>query len=555
VADALTLLAYIAAALLLWANHRRRERRDVSLLVVIVFGLGLVQASSTRLPLLLHHAMLAGLGVAILWAAVRQKSQHAKEPDKPALPPKIDSTQSNPEESNTLIDAGPSLPPANVEETHTRQDGEKVAVLASRVPLRDVSGAVVGVLGVYQDVTDRKRLEEQLRQAQKMEAIGRLAGGIAHDFNNLLTIIVGNTHLLRELPPGAVDAPQLIDDIHDAADRAAALTRQLLTFSRRHPSRPEVVDLSEIVGGLAGLLRRLLGERISVRTQLASDPIRVRADRGQLEQVVMNLAVNARDAMPGGGTLTIMTSSVTTPAGPGSLVTRIARLTMSDSGVGMTDEVKARIFEPFFTTKDPSKGTGLGLATVYGIVEQAGGHIEVESAPGAGTTFRIGLPWCESLPRPSAILQQRNPLRGTSGQGRRVLLAEDEEGIRKLSRFTLEGQGYFVMEAEDAETAFGMISPDQPIDLLVTDLIMPGMDGRELATRVRGIHADIGVVFISGYVPDAHRLDGIPGALFLPKPFNPGDLVRMAERAVRRSLAAKETMSGPAGEKTYAGEA
>ncbi|HEV3437391.1 MAG TPA: ATP-binding protein, partial [Gemmata sp.] len=415
-----------------------------------------------------------------------------------------------------------------------------------RVPLHDATGEVVGVLGVYQDVTERKRLEEQLRQAQKMEAIGRLAGGIAHDFNNLLTIIFGNAHLLRQLPSGTPDIPQLIDDIHDAADRAAALTRQLLTFSRRQPSRPEVIDLSEVVASLAGLLRRLLGERISVRTQVAPDPVRVRADRGQLEQVVMNLAVNARDAMPGGGTLSISTSSVTAPCGLGNASTRFVRLTISDTGVGMSDEVKARIFEPFFTTKEPGKGTGLGLATVYGIVEQAGGHIEVESAPGAGTTFRIGLPWCDSLPRPSTIIAARNSgMGGTAGQGKSVLLAEDEDGIRKLARFALEAHGYTVVEAEDAETAIPLVTPDRPIDLLITDLIMPGMDGRELASRVRGIFPEVGVVFISGYVPDAHRLEGLPGALFLPKPFNPSDLVKIAARAIRRTISAQETLVGP----------
>jgi two-component system cell cycle sensor histidine kinase/response regulator CckA len=211
----------------------------------------------------------------------------------------------------------------------------------------------------------------------------------------------------------------------------------------------------------------------------------------------------------------------------------------------MTDEVKARIFEPFFTTKEPGKGTGLGLATVYGIVEQAGGHIEVESSPGSGTTFRIGLPWCDMLPRPSALLSIRGAsLVGASGHGKAVLLAEDEDGIRKLARYTLEAEGFTVVEAEDAESAVTLLESDRPIDLLITDLVMPGMDGRELASRVRGIHPEVGVVFISGYVPDAHRLEGIPGALFLPKPFNPGDLVKVAARAIRRTASAKETLIG-----------
>jgi two-component system, cell cycle sensor histidine kinase and response regulator CckA len=292
-----------------------------------------------------------------------------------------------PEEAETsrasdrhVVESGDPL--LNCEETHTLPGGAKAVFLTSRVPMRDSDGAVIGVLGVYQDVTERKRLEAQLRQSQKMEAIGRLAGGIAHDFNNLLTIISGNVHLIQHLPPGDPEFPQLIDDVRDAADRAAALTRQLLMFSRKQPSRPVALDLNDIVTGLASMLKRLIGERITVRTHLAPSAIRVKADRGQIEQVLMNLAINAKDAMPDGGLLTISTAEVT---GQG----RFARLTIADTGCGMTDEVKRHLFEPFFTTKDVGKGTGLGLATVYGIVEQAGGAIEVESAPGAGTTFSI----------------------------------------------------------------------------------------------------------------------------------------------------------------------
>jgi two-component system cell cycle sensor histidine kinase/response regulator CckA len=432
-----------------------------------------------------------------------------------------------------------AAPLLHVEETLVRADGTRATVLTSRVPLRDASGTVVGVVGVYQDLTERKRLEEQLRHAQKMEAVGRLAGGIAHDFNNLLTIILGNTHLLRQAPPSGPDCPQLVDDIHGAADRAAALTRQLLTFSRRQPSCPEVIDLNEVVSTLAGLLRRLLGECVTTRTQLAPTPVHVRADRGQIEQVVMNLAINAKDAMPGGGTLTIGTAAITTaPHGPGGTATRFARLTLTDTGVGMTDEVKAHIFEPFFTTKEVGKGTGLGLATVYGIVEAAGGHIEVESAPGAGTTFRIGLPWCDAQPSPSAVRVMRNAVRGAAvGRGRSVLLVEDEDGIRKLARFTLEGQGYEVIEADGGEAALELLTPGRRIDLLVTDLIMPGMDGRELAARLRAARPDAGVVFMSGYVPESLRLDGVPDALFLAKPFTPAELVKLADLAVGRSPA------------------
>jgi two-component system cell cycle sensor histidine kinase/response regulator CckA len=426
-----------------------------------------------------------------------------------------------------VLESGEPL--LNCEEPHTLADGTRAVFLTSRVPMRDADGNAVGVLGVYQDVTERKRLEAQLRQSQKMEAVGRLAGGIAHDFNNLLTIISGNTHLIQNLGPGDPEFPQLVDDVRDAADRAAALTRQLLTFSRKQPTRPVVLDLNDIVTGLASMLRRLIGERITVRTQLAPSPIRVRADRGQLEQVLMNLVINSKDAMPDGGTLTIATAEVT---GQG----RFARLTVADTGCGMSDEVKRHLFEPFFTTKEVGKGTGLGLATVYGIVEQAGGTIEVESAPGAGTTFSIRLPWCESLAKSSISLPQLDP-RLRAGSRRSVLLVEDEERLRKLVRFTLEGQGYSVIEAGGGEAAMRLLTPDRPVDLLVTDLVMPGIDGRELATRVRATRPDTAVVFISGYVPDYRRVEGLAGAMFLPKPFTPLDLVKTVEKALRYAKA------------------
>jgi two-component system cell cycle sensor histidine kinase/response regulator CckA len=424
-----------------------------------------------------------------------------------------------------VLETGESL--LNYEESRTLPDGAKAVFLASRVPMRDAAGATVGVLGVYQDVTERKRLESQLRQSQKMEAIGRLAGGVAHDFNNLLTIISGNVHLLHDLPPGDPEYPQLLDDIRDAAERAAALTRQLLTFSRKQPTRPVPLDLNEVVGGLASMLRRLIGERIAVHSRLAALPVRVRADRGQLEQVVMNLAVNAKDAMPDGGTLTIATEE---EVGQG----RLARLTVTDTGCGMTDEVKRHLFEPFFTTKDVGKGTGLGLATVYGIVQQAGGSIDVDSAVGAGTTFTIRLPWCDSPARSSAIVGVSLPAARAASR-RSVLLVEDEDRLRRLVRFTLEGQGYSVTEAAGGEAALRLLTPDRAFDLLVTDLVMPGIDGRELATRVRALRPDVAVVFISGYVPDHRRVEGLPGATFLPKPFTPLDLAKTVERVLRHA--------------------
>ena len=423
-----------------------------------------------------------------------------------------------------------------------RKDGARVWAEWQLVPVAATDGRPMHWVGVIRDVTERRHLEDQLRQSQKMEAVGRLAGGIAHDFNNLLTVIRGNADLLREPVPGLdspIDTTELVDDIRGAADRAAGLVRQLLTFSRRQPARLEVVDLNEVVSGLAGLLRRLLGERVAVRTDTALESVRVRIDRGQLEQVVMNLAVNARDAMPDGGTLTIGTAPVT-DAGPGGALVRLSRLTLSDTGCGMTPAVKARVFEPFFTTKGPGKGTGLGLATVYGIVQHAGGRITVESTPGVGTAFRIDLPWCEANPGPSSGMLPVQGLRSASvaGRGRSVLLVEDEAAVRKLARFTLEGQSYTVSESPDGETALKMLAIIRPPDLLVTDLSMPGMDGRQLAARVRLVCPGVVFVFVSGYAPDSAKLDGVPGAVFLSKPFTPDDLLRAAARAIRRVQAA-----------------
>lgn len=418
--------------------------------------------------------------------------------------------------------------PVRLELPGRRKDGSKVWVEWQVVPVPDTSGRFKHWVAVLRDTTERRRLEDQLRQSSKMEAVGRLAGGIAHDFNNLLTVIGGNTSMILQ---GGFDVPldELVSDIADATDRAAALVRQLLTFSSKQPARPEVVDLNAIVTGLAGLLRRLLGERITVATVLAHEEIRTRIDRGQLEQVIVNLAVNARDAMANGGTLTITTSELRTPAGA------FARLVVSDTGCGMTEKVKARIFEPFFTTKGLDKGTGLGLATVYGIVKHANGRIALDSTPGVGTTFRVDLPWSDAVLSPVSGM---NPipagLRSTSeGKGRSVLLVEDEEAVRRFARVALEGQGYEVEEAIDGESALGMLKRVKRIpDLLVTDLSMPGIGGRELAGHVRTTHPSVGVVFVSGYAPDADRLGGVSGAVFLPKPFSPTELVKAARRAL-----------------------
>ncbi|MDB5312059.1 MAG: Blue-light-activated protein [Gemmataceae bacterium] len=423
-------------------------------------------------------------------------------------------------------------PLLNQEETRTLPGGERRTVLASRVPLRGAGGAT-GVLGVYLDITERKQLEEQYRQAAKMEAVGRLAGGIAHDFNNLLTVIRGNAELLL----AAADSPdgvRMVDEVRMAADRAAGLVRQLLTFSRPQSVRLKVVDLNGVVADLSGILRRLLGA-VTVDVEASPVPVPVLADRGQLEQVVMNLAVNARDAMPGGGRLRLAVAEA--PDGPG----RLARLSVSDTGTGMTDEVRARIFDPFFTTKGPDKGTGLGLAVVHGIVRQAGGAISVASAPGAGTTFHIDLPWADSLPSPSTAMSVRATTRRVpGGQGRTVLLVEDEDGIRALARLTLEGRGFAVTEAPDGVAALDILAAGRTFDLVVTDMTMPGVGGTEVAGRAAQVDPTVRVVYMSGYVPDDDRLAEPPGAVFLPKPFTPADLVRATDLALTRDPASRE---------------
>jgi PAS domain S-box-containing protein len=420
--------------------------------------------------------------------------------------------------------------PARLEVPSRRKDGTRVWSEWQVVPVAGPDGRFTHRVAVIRDMTGRRELETQLRESQKLEAVGRLAGGIAHDFNNLLTVIRGNAELVA-MHPNDLPDPELIEDIRGAADRATGLVRQLLAFGRRQPARPVVLDLNEAVSDMAGILRRLLGERVAVTTILAPIPVRARIDRGQFEQVVMNLAVNAKDAMPRGGTLTISTAAKTPDGG----TTRFARVAVTDTGVGIPDDVREKIFEPFFTTKSVGKGTGLGLATVYGIVQQAGGRVSLDSVVGAGTTFRVDLPWCDELAQPRSTTMTPQPApRLAGGRGRTVLLAEDEDAVRKLTRNALESAGYVVYEAANGEDALALL-PDMPsVDLLVTDLTMPGISGRELARLVRAERPTAAVVFISGYHSDIGRLDAIPGAIFLPKPFTPIDLHRVAGKALSR---------------------
>jgi len=370
----------------------------------------------------------------------------------------------------------------------------------------------------------------QLEQAQKMDAIGRLAGGVAHDFNNLLTVILGRTDML--LQPLKPDDPMRrgIELIQRTAGRAADLTRQLLAFSRKQVLEATVLDLNAVTTDMKDMLGRLIGEDIALVTTPGADLGRVKADRGQIEQVVMNLAVNARDAMPQGGHLIIETENVDLDAEyvrrhVGSRPGPHVMLAVSDSGVGIPREIQRHIFEPFFTTKEQGKGTGLGLATVYGIVKQSGGYIECDSEPGRGTTFRIYLPRVDiTVPAPE---RGARPLEAAGGT-ETILLVEDEEGVRELARDILRASGYTVIEARNGAEALLLCERHQgPLDLLLTDVVMPRMSGRELAERLAPLRPDLSVLYMSGYTDDAVIRHGVLGAgtAFLQKPFTPATLI------------------------------
>ena len=418
-----------------------------------------------------------------------------------------------------------------VELVRQKKDGTPVTISLSAAPLRDAKGGVTGILALIEDVTDVKRLEQQFFQAQKMEAVGRLAGGVAHDFNNLLTAILGSTDLLLDTlapdHPGREEAAET----RKAALRAADLTRQLLAFSRQQVLAPRVLDLNEVVADLDRMLQRLIGEDVELRTILARDLGALRADPGQLEQVIVNLAVNARDAMPRGGKLTIETANVSLAeanAGAPTIVVPgpYVMLTVSDSGSGMDAAIQARIFEPFFTTKPKGQGTGLGLATVYGIVKQSGGYIWVYSEPGQGATFKVYLPRVDAAvesTRPDPVIPAS--LRGSEA----ILLVEDQEEVRKLVRRMLEARGYRMLVAASGPEALRLAEQHRgTIDLLVTDVVMPGMSGREVALLLAPAHPKMKVLYLSGYTDESVVRHGIlePGIAFLQKPFSAETLAR-----------------------------
>jgi PAS domain S-box-containing protein len=396
--------------------------------------------------------------------------------------------------------------------------------------VRDADGKVTKLRGLMVGITERKQLEEQLRQSQKMEAIGRLAGGIAHDFNNLLTIISGYSDLLQENLKEGDRMRAHVDEIKKASLRAATLTRQLLAFSRSQVLAPQVLDLNSVVANVEKMLRRLIGEDVELVTVLGGDLGRIKADPGQLEQVIMNLVVNARDAMPQGGKLTIETADVELDdAYARSHMTvepgRYVMLGVSDTGTGMDRETQAHIFEPFFTTKEKGKGTGLGLATVYGIIKQSGGYVWVYSEPGQGATFKIYLPRIEAPAAAAAASPSLSPSQGHET----ILLAEDEPALRALARRVLESKGYKVLEARNGEDAL-IVADQNPgmVDLLLTDVVMPGMSGRELAEQLHFKNRNLKVLYMSGYTDDAIVHHGVLGSgmAFLQKPFTPEGMAR-----------------------------
>jgi two-component system, cell cycle sensor histidine kinase and response regulator CckA len=430
-----------------------------------------------------------------------------------------------------------------VEVQWRRKDARVIIVRLSggAATITDEPGEVLELIA--EDITDRRQLEEQLRQAQKMDAVGRLAGGVAHDFNNLLMVINGYTEVLLEQLEKGSAMHQKVGSIQQAADRAATLTRQLLAFSRKQLLELKVVDVNAVIGDMERLLRPLIGENIELVTHLSSETGHTRADAGQLEQVIMNLVVNAKDSMPEGGRLTVQSSDVTVRQNfrehrfihPG----RYAVVSVADTGHGMDKETQSRIFEPFFTTKEKGKGTGLGLSTVYGIVKQSNGYVFVQSELGAGTTFYVYLPRVEDA---TEELSPAQSPQNEAGGCETVLLVEDEESVRELVRVTLTSRGYNVLEAENGERGLHIAeSYKEHIHILITDVVMPGIGGRELAKTLLPMRPGICVLYLSGYTEDTVVTQGAlgPGTGFLQKPFTLQNLAKKVREVIRSQPAPK----------------
>lgn len=411
------------------------------------------------------------------------------------------------------------------------RSGSERPIDESAAPIRDVNGVISGAVLVFRDISERRRLEENLRQAHKMVAIGRLAGGIAHDFNNIMTVISTYSQLLRlSGDRNPVERDRYLDLIDEASQRATGLTQQILAFSRRQMLVPTVLSLNNCVIDMGLMVRRLIGENITYETETIDDLGLVKADPTQIGQVILNLAVNARDAMPAGGRLFVTTSNVELSehvthdhpdVSPGPYV----MLSVSDTGSGMTADVLAQVFEPFFTTKPVGKGTGLGLATVYGIVKQSGGHVEVESTVNVGTTFRVYLPRVEEAPQTQSDKATAPALRGTEI----VLLVEDEDAVRQVTKLILERYGYTVLEASDGPEGVEISRNYKgTIHLVLTDLMMPNLSGRQLVNAVAASRPSIRVLFMSGYTDDVLVHQGVESSTadFLHKPFTPEALAK-----------------------------
>jgi signal transduction histidine kinase/ActR/RegA family two-component response regulator len=436
-----------------------------------------------------------------------------------------------------------------VEVKRRRKDGTVFDSGIWSAPLREGTGAVRGSVMVVADITDRKRLEEQIQQAQKMEAVGRLAGGVAHDFNNLLTVITGYCQMLLDRLEPSDTAYEDMQQVLRAADRATTLTKQLLAFSRKQIVQPKVIDLHGLLHEMDHILKRLLGEDIELHVEAAPNLGKVRVDPGQLEQVIINLAVNSRDAMPKGGKLIIelrnadidpqfVARHLAVEPGPYVL------LAVTDTGIGIPPDVQQHLFEPFFTTKEKGRGTGLGLSTSYGIVKQNRGEILVYSEVGIGTTFKIYLPRVDEPAEVERMSATETPLRrGTET----ILIVEDEEGVRRVLEEMLTQQGYRVLVAASGPEALALSEKEHGIiDLLITDVIMPKMSGRELADQLCGYRPGLKVLFVSGYTDSAIVHHGIleQGTVFLQKPFTPEQIAGKV-RHVLDELPAGDTISSP----------
>ncbi|HEY3489160.1 MAG TPA: ATP-binding protein [Candidatus Deferrimicrobiaceae bacterium] len=409
-------------------------------------------------------------------------------------------------------------------------NGQEIWISTAIAPLRNTGGAVIGAIAVVQDITYRKNLEEHLLHAQKMEAIGQLAGGVAHDFNNILTVIYGYASLVRMNMPADARWRQEIDQVIAASERAAHLTRSLLAFSRKQVMAPRPIDLNALVRHIQGMLTRIIGEDITLATSLCQGAVRVVADPGQVEQVLMNLAANARDAMPHGGRLGIETGTAEVTADPSGTngeraPGRYAVLSVSDSGEGMSSETQARAFEPFFTTKDVGGGTGLGLSIVYGIVHQHGGFVGLDSKIGEGTTFRIWLPLGDTEVAEETPVEPETPRRGAET----LLVVEDDATVRRFMQQTLEQFGYAVFLANDGDAAIARFAAEADrIDAVILDMVMPGKSGMETLEALRRIKADVRAIFVSGYSPESLDGRGLArrGVEIVQKPVHPTLLAR-----------------------------